>query len=298
MPRNIRFFDLETRSARLKLPLAKKPLFARVGPGIGLGYRRNRTAGSWVGRFADGKGANRTEVIGLADDYENANGDRILDFWQAQERVRALGRGDVGIVSLRPTRVGEALDAYETDLRTRGADIGNVTRVKVHLSPELRGTIVALLSARDLRRWRDGLSKSLAPSTVNRTCAALKAALNLLADHDERITNRRSWETGLGTIPDAEQSRNVILSDADIRWIIAEAHTLSPEFGLFVEVAAVTGARISQLARIEVQDLQADSVKPATADAHVTKRKGDKKDSAASGTHTGGACGPAAGAGG
>ena len=101
MPRSIRSSDLETRSARLKLPVAKKPLFVRIGRGIGLGYRRNQTAGSWVGRFADGRGGNRTEVIGLADDYENADGDSVLDFWQAQERVRALARGDSGTVSTR-----------------------------------------------------------------------------------------------------------------------------------------------------------------------------------------------------
>jgi len=37
---------LETRSARLKLPIAKKPLFVKIGHGVGLGYRRNRTAGT------------------------------------------------------------------------------------------------------------------------------------------------------------------------------------------------------------------------------------------------------------
>jgi hypothetical protein len=130
MPRSIRFADLETRSVRLKLPVAKKPLFVRIGPGMGLGYRRNRTVGSWVGRFADGKGGNRTAVIGLADDYENADGNRVLDFWQAQERLRALGRGNGGPVSQQPIRVGEALEAYEADLRTRGGDVGNVARVR------------------------------------------------------------------------------------------------------------------------------------------------------------------------
>ncbi len=277
MPRNIRFFDLETRSTRLKLPVAKKPIFVRVGPGVGLGYRRNRTAGSWVGRFADGKGANRTEVIGLADDYENANGNRILDFWQAQERVRALARGADGPVLGRPIRVGEALEAYEADLRTRGGDAGNVARVRVHLAPDLRGMAVALLAAGDLRRWRDGLTKTLALSTVNRTCTALKAALNLAADHDERIANRRAWETGLGTIPDAEESRNVILSDGDIGWIIAEARALSPEFGMFVEVAAVTGARVSQLSRLEVQDLQAGRADPRLLMPTSRKGRGTKK---------------------
>ena len=277
MPRSIRSSDLETRSARLKLPVAKKPLFVRIGLGIGLGYRRNQIAGSWVGRFADGKGGNRTGVIGLADDYENADGNRVLDFWQAQERVRALARGDSGTVSTRSIRVGEALDAYEADLRTRGGDIGNVKRVRAHLTPDLCGTTVALLAAAELRRWRDGLIKSLASSTVNRTCTVLKAALNLAADHDERIANRRAWETGLATIPDAEQSRNVILGESDVRWIIAEAHAQSPEFGLFVEVAAVTGARVSQLARIEVQDLQADRADPRLLMPTSRKGRGTKK---------------------
>src|SRR6202043_4129730 len=106
------------------------------------------------------------------------------------------------------------------------------------------------------RNWRDGLTKTLAAATVNRTTTGLKAALNLAAEHDERITNRRAWETGLATIPDAEQSRNVILSEVAVRQIIAAAQEQSGEFGLLIEIAAVTGARVSQLAQMEVQDLQ------------------------------------------
>jgi integrase len=115
---------------------------------------------------------------------------------------------------------------------------------------------VPLLVARDLRGWRDALIKTLAPATVNRTCTALKAALNLAADQDERITNRRSWEIGLAPIRNAEESRNVILNDETVRKLILAAREHSPQFGVLVEVAAVTGARVSQLARIEVQDLQ------------------------------------------
>lgn len=43
-----------------------------------------------------------------------------------------------------------------------------------------------------------------------------------------------------------------------MRRIVVEARRIGPEFGLLVEVAAVTGARVSQLAQIEVQDLHAD----------------------------------------
>jgi integrase len=135
---------------------------------------------------------------------------------------------------------------------------------------------VALLVSRELRNWRDGLTKTLAAATVNRTTSGLKAALNLVAEHDERITNRRAWETGLATIPDAEQSRNVILSEVAVRQIIAAAQEQSGEFGLLIEIAAVTGARVSQLAQMEVQDLQAEGAAPRLMMPTSRKGKGKK----------------------
>ena len=279
MARSVRSSKLETRSTRLKLPVAKKPTFVKIGPRLGLGYRRNQTSGTWVIRVADGKGGNWTKVIGAADDFEDANGGSVLDFWQAQDKARVIasvGRDGAG-GSTRPATVGEALDRYESDLKTRGGDTGNVFRVRVHLTEALSGRSVALLTARDLRSWRDALIKVLAPSTVNRTCAAFKAALNLSADHDEHIASRRAWETGLASIPDAEQSRNIILPESAVRDLIAAAQAHSAQFGLLVEVAATTGARVSQLSRLEVQDLQGDRSDPRLMMPTSRKGKGTKK---------------------
>src|SRR5438045_5943900 len=262
MARSTRSSTLETRGARLKLPIAKKPLFVKIGPGVGLGYRRNRTAGTWVARIANGSGANWTKAIGNADDFDDADGTAILDYWQAQEKARTIGRGERGAPSAKLLIVKEALGAYQADLGTRGGDIHNVARVRGHLSQPMLDRVVALLTSRELRRWRDSLAKSLAPATVNRTATALKAAFNLVAEHDQRISNRGTWETGVPTIPYAQQSRNVILSDAVVRQIVAAAYEQSEQFGLFVEVAAVTGGRPSQLARLEVQDLQANRADP------------------------------------
>ena len=262
MARSTRSSTLETRGARLKLPIAKKPLFVKIGPGVGLGYRRNRTAGTWVARIANGSGANWTKAIGNADDFDDADGTAILDYWQAQEKARTIGRGERGAPSAKLLIVKEALGAYQADLGTRGGDIHNVARVRGHLSQPMLDRVVALLTSRELRRWRDSLAKSLAPASVNRTTTALKAALNLAAEHDQRISNRRAWETGLAIIPDAQQSRNVILADNVVRQVVAAAYQQSEEFGLLVEVDAVTGARPSQLARLEVQDLQANRSDP------------------------------------
>jgi integrase len=279
MARSARAAKLETRSARLKLQVAKKPVFVKIGPRIGLGYRRNQTAGTWVVRVADGKGGNWTKAIGVADDFDNSDDNTILDFWEAQDKARAIGRaGRNGAAeSATPVTVREVLDRYEADLKTRGGDIGNVPRVRTHLTEPLACDAIALLTARDLRIWRDGIAKKLAPATVNRTCAAFKAALNLAADQDERIASRRAWETGLASIPDAEQSRNVILPEATVRDLITEAHRQSAQFGLLVEVAAVTGARVSQLARLEAQDVQGDRSDPRLMMPTSRKGKGAKK---------------------
>src|SRR5215831_16656696 len=90
MARSARSTTLETRSARLRLPVARKPVFVKLGKQLGLGYRRNQTAGTWVLRVADGKGGNFLRSIGKADDFDEADGADVLDFWQAQEKARSL----------------------------------------------------------------------------------------------------------------------------------------------------------------------------------------------------------------
>jgi integrase len=231
-----------------------------------LGYRRNEGTGTWSVIAADGKGGNWVKKFGLADDREEANGEQVLTFWQAQERARKLARGgrnaddeDEG----RPVTLREALDAYQADLIARGGDVHNVARVRGHLSNTLNAKTVALLTARELRRFRDSLlAKKLRASSVNRISNALRAALNLAAAHDQRINNQTAWRIGLANIFDAAQARNVILSDQAIREIITAAFGIGPELGLLVETAAVTGARVSQIANLRVADLQADRPDP------------------------------------
>src|SRR5262245_37839647 len=162
------FFKVPTR---LRLPIAKKTVFVRIGPGVALGYRRNQTAGSWVLRVADGTGGHWTKRVGDADDLQAADGGAVLDFWQAQERARALARasgkddGDSGKLAT----VAEAVDRYEAELQARGGDRANAARVRLHLSDTLVGKTVALLTARDFRSWRDALVREqLSPAAINR----------------------------------------------------------------------------------------------------------------------------------
>jgi hypothetical protein len=260
-PRNVK---LESATARRKLAVRKKPYYVRLSPGIALGYRRNAGAGTWTVRVADG-GAEWTKKIALADDLEGVSPPHVLSYWQAIDTARALARRQHGeaIDESRPLTVAEALDRYETDLKARGGDPYNVRHVRLHLTGSILSKPVALLGTIELRKWRDGLlDKGLAPGTVNRTKTGLRAALELAAAHDPRIANERAWKVGLAALPDAHRARNVILDDASVRRVVAAAYDYDRALGLMVEAAAVTGARLSQLARLEIADLQADGPEP------------------------------------
>jgi integrase len=252
---------LDSKTARAKLAPRKRPYTNRLAAGIRLAYRRNaKVAGTWS---VLGGGGAWLKRIGVADDLELADGHSILDYWQAIERARDLARAK-DADSGKPATVDAALIDYAADLVARGSRAYNAERARIHLPKALAGKTVALLTTRELSRWRDGmLAKGLAPASVGRITRMLQAALTLAADRDARITNRDAWRRGLKGLADAEGgARNVIIDDDQVRSIIAAASAEGPEFALLVEVAAVTGARSIQIARLQVGDVQADRSDP------------------------------------
>jgi hypothetical protein len=122
--------DLKTVTARKRLPISKKPLFVEIGTEggkkIGLGYRRNVGAGTWVVRISDGKKGNTTQAIATANDDLAANGATILTFYQARDLALAFARSRTPDAppadpnAGRPITLGQALDRYEVDLKKRG----------------------------------------------------------------------------------------------------------------------------------------------------------------------------------
>src|SRR5215831_13925643 len=157
---------LDSPTARLKLAIRKKPYFIRIAPGIHLAYRRNEGFGSWSVRGGSGAWLKR---LGGADDREAADGVHILDYWQAVESARNIARAKDGGDTDKLLTVETALAAYADDLKARGSNPYNAHHVHLHLPKALLSKTVALLNARDLRRWRDSLlAKGLAAATVNR----------------------------------------------------------------------------------------------------------------------------------
>lgn len=283
MPRKLHA-TIENRTNRLSLSPRRKPYgWTAIAPRIRIGYRRNkRGTGSWVVAVADGKGGEWTARVGgkdgkhgAADDFEAADGEYVLDFWQAIEAARKRGRDKLSeLVSGQPATVAAAVDEFERDLTARGASVANAGRIRKHLTSTLASQLVAELSGRELAAWRDALlAAGMKPATAVRLCKATKAALNLAARRDHRIRNRAAWHDGLSGLAENFATRNIQrLDDEQVHAVISAAYQIDAAFGLYVEVAAVTGARLSQIARLTVADLQADNGAPRLL--MPTSRKG------------------------
>jgi integrase len=268
---------LENATARRKLPVRKKPYFVAISPGVFLGYCRNSGHCKWSVRVVRGR-AEWTDRFATTDDMEPANGRDVLNYWQAVDQARALARGTDDVPDSKPMTVADALDAYERDLKTRGADPANAQRARKHLTARLASKPVMLLSNQDLRGWRDGLvATGVEPATINRTRAGLRAALELAAALDPRITNREAFRVGLKGLRNTKTARRVVLPDADVLRIVEAAYEEDRAFGVLVQVLAETGARISQAARLTCSDLQSDGPDPRLLMPTSYKGRGEKE---------------------
>jgi hypothetical protein len=260
MPRKPRYtLDLTSATARLALPLRKKFYPCRVALGIQIAYRRNAGPGTWT-VLAHGW----TKRLGVADDYEAANGASVLSFDQAVETAKKLARGeDTGAAEVgKPATVAEAVASYKGELQATGKRIGNATRIAFHLKGmlALNAKPVGLLGLRDFKAFRDHLvSQKMKPATVARTLKVFMTAVRNAAAEDQRIDTRKWQLDKLGKLVDATVARSAlwVLGDDKVAAAVAAAYAISYRFGLYVETLAVFAVRPIQARRLTVADLEA-----------------------------------------
>ena len=165
MARKQRNSSLESRTARLKLAVRRRPYpGAKLARGKQMQYRRNKGNGTWVLKVSDGHGKPWTKAFALADDFDDSDNKTILTFFEAQDLAKKLTRGEDGSADSAPITVDGALTAYRADLEARSANPYNAEWPRVHLTSVLLSKPVALLAATELKKWRDGLLGTMAPS--------------------------------------------------------------------------------------------------------------------------------------
>jgi integrase len=254
MVRKIRNLKLESRNARLDLEQDKKPTFVSIGQGLSVGYRRNKTAGTWVFRKADGKGGMQTKAIGVADDFEEADGKDILTWWQAVETVRQRGKPNGGLPPGSIT-VQQAFDNYLPKLEAKNARSARTTkgRVNKHILPRLGPCRIIDLTKTQLEGWQSSLVKKSddkeavrkSKDSANRVLTMLKAILNhAWNDESNAIPTDQAWRK-VKPFKDVARPREVRFSPSQAHKLIANVE--DPKFARLVEGGYATGGRYEEL---------------------------------------------------
>jgi integrase len=266
MARNTRSSKLETRTSRLRLPVAKKPVFARVAPGVSLGYRRNETAGTWVLRVADGKGSSRTRRIGQADDFEESNGRSVLTFWEAQQQAKATARGERGEGPPEgPLTIEVATRAYLAGLEARNQRTAYDARrrLKRLFLPRFGSSRIEDLTRRHLEAWRDSLVRSggdaeqhrRSQDTANRVLSIVKAMLNYaVGDPTNGLKDDSAWRL-VRPFQRVGRAREVHFTSTEVPRLLEGCDDTG--FRDLLTAGFLTGARYGELAACQVHHFDA-----------------------------------------
>lgn len=279
MAKRVRDKNLESRAAREALPASGKPYYRAIAEGLHLGYRKGKRARKWVARLYDGVGYS-VETIGTADDLGDADGEDVLTFWQAQDRARELKAARAAPrIGAGPYTVGRAIADYIEWQEERGKPTADtITRANALILPDLGSIELAKLTTDKIRAWHRDLAKrpprlrtkpgadqrfkvaSDDPeavrrrrSTANRTLTIFKAALNH-AWREGKAASDAAWRP-VKPFGEVEASRVRYLTVAEARRLL---NACDAGFRKMVQAALQTGARYSELARLQVEDVNLD----------------------------------------
>jgi integrase len=286
MGRTVRDANLETRTARLRLPIRGEPYWRGLEKGFALGYRRRSNGGTWLGRRRQADGSYIESRVGTTDDFQDADDVSILEYAQAQRAAREWWRAEQRREEGHETRTGpftvsDAMTDYLTAYERRGGKaVYHARRIaEAHIKPELGAILVARLTAKNIADWHhevaekpplvrsrpgrklnyrkpdkssDGIRKRRA--TANRILTVLKAALN------------HAWKAGHVASDDAWRRVSPFkdVAAARIRYLNTDecvrlVNGCEDGFRDLVRGALLTGCRYSELARMHVSDFNSDA---------------------------------------
>jgi integrase len=278
MARTIKSQQLQTRSARIKLPTRHEPYWVSINRGAHFGYRKGTQGGSWFARHRKG-GRYVWSQVGKADDIRDADGEEILTFEQAQETARAwfTNRAIAGTGSEEqtPYTVADAMDGYFDWADTEAKTAREMRRrSEIHILPDLGDIEVAALTRSDITKWHRKLARSAAlvrsaatskpryrkPAATpdekrarkvssNKQLTLLRAALNHafragLADND------KTWRSVV-PFKNVEFAKTVYFTEEECMRLV---NACPPDFKILVQGALHTGCRYGELAALVVSD--------------------------------------------
>jgi integrase len=271
---------LDNRTARARLKRKREPYWRTLVIGKAhLGWMRppdSSGPGRWIlRRYQDNRYTQRQ--LGLADDLIEADGRTIYDFEQAESMARAM----LDEPAQSPWRytVKQAVSSYLDYLQDNGKSTRDAQcRLGAHVTPVLGDLVIADLTTERLRRWRAALAAMPAmkrspqgkqcyraeartqeeirkrKASANRVWGMLRAALNF-AYREGRVASDQSWRR-VEPFKGVDQPRTRYLNVPECERLMNAA---DDDFRLLVRAALETGARYSELCRLEVSDFNIDA---------------------------------------
>jgi integrase len=298
--RKIRNKALDSRDARLKLTPRGTPYRVKVGPKIYLAYRRldkDRDGTVAVHRYT-GKAScpyETVEKLGALDDYNAANGETVLDYWQAVAKAREVMNEAVTKAPAAFT-VAAAVELYLTDIEAEGRDAQALADIrsrleKFVLKSSLAGLPIEQITTEQYEGWRLALvtskpqkrtgagkepayrdwqgtddQKRARRATATRLWATFKAVLNH-AFHKGKVSSDAAWKR-VKPLKSIEKARDRALTLSECQRLINGADT---EFRPMIQAGLLTGSRYGSLAKLRVKDFDPDA-----GTLRLTTRKGNR----------------------
>jgi integrase len=287
MARTVRNPKIDTRTARLRLPVRREPYWTVVSAGCALGYRRGAKGGTWIAKFRDEEGNRNLEALGAADDAREADELTVFSFAQAQAKARdwfqAKARQQAGgFVPLdRAYTVADAVAEYLTEYKRRSGKATDRVEAAVGawIKPELGAVPLDKLTRVRIQVWHQKIAETpsrlrtkagetqkhretdASPegvrrrrSTANRVLTILKAALNH-AHREGRCASDDAWRT-VRAFREADAARLRYLSDDEARRL---TNACPVDFRALVTAALLTGCRYGELTVMTGEDFNSDA---------------------------------------
>ncbi|MGB9153708.1 MAG: site-specific integrase [Alphaproteobacteria bacterium] len=288
MARQVRDTVLESRDARKRLKVQSEPHWRGIDAGLHLGYRRRGNGGSWIARRFTETGKYIKHKLGVADDFQDADGIKTLNYKQALKLARDWSeteiRKDAGMEEAHagPYTVGDAMRDYMKNYSIEGKGVSATqSSINAHITPVLGKVDVARLNTKKIADWHHNMATSEAMlrtgksaanrntrphaaddpdavrrrrATANRVLTILKAALNY-AWKEGKIASDSPWRR-------VKPFRNV---DAPVVRYLTEdqcnrlINACSSDFRPIVQGALLTGCRYGELAALKGSDFNPDS---------------------------------------
>lgn len=234
---------IDTVDSRARAKPRSEPYWVKLAGGCMLGYRKLTAAstGTWYARYRDPETGKRAKTS-LGDFSETAPGHRYdAAKKDAEQWFMHLGRGGAIVAATVTT----ACTNYVKHVRTtagKGDETADDLAARFGRwvdNASIGRVVLAKLTRRQVETWRAELAatpvvinpraknprtRARAASSVNRDCAALRAALNYAHDMGD-VTTDMAWRVALRPTKGADGRRTVYLDREQRRKLISSVES-------------------------------------------------------------------------